>query len=100
MNIVGKNIVSLFRNTSFRMCETKVENKIGYIYMNSPKDFNALSFDMKKSLVQNVKQFEQSSDVKVIVLLSNFKKAFCAGGNIKEFQNKSSKDFENNDIFQ
>jgi enoyl-CoA hydratase/carnithine racemase len=38
--------------------------------MNSPKDLNALSTDMKKSLVDNVKKFEQSPDVKVILLLS------------------------------
>ncbi len=61
--------------------------------MNSPKDLNALSNDMKKSLIQNVQKFEQSSDVKVIVLLSKIEKAFCAGDNIKEFQNKTSKDF-------
>ena len=38
--------------------------------MNSPKDLNALSSDMKKSLIQNLQKFEQSSDVKVILLLS------------------------------
>ena len=85
MNIVGKNIVSLFRNTSFRMCETKVENKIGYIYMNSPKDFNALSFDMKKSLVQQVedkedwlknkvqKNFDVSTTLKFLKILLRMK---------------------------
>ncbi len=51
--------------------------------MNSPKDFNALTTDMKQSLVRNVQQLEESSDVKVIVLLSKVKKAFCAGANIK-----------------
>lgn len=93
MNIVRKNLISLFNKSVFRICETKVENKIGYIYMNSPKDLNALSFDMKKSLVENVKKFESSPDVKVILLLSKLQKAFCAGANIKEFQNKTSKDF-------
>ena len=70
MNIVRKNIASLLNKPLFRLCETKIDNKIGYIYMNSPKDLNALSFDMKKSLVDNVKKFESSPDVKVIVLLS------------------------------
>jgi len=51
MNIVRKNIASLFHKSIFRICEAKIENKIGFIYMNSPKDLNALSFDMKKSLV-------------------------------------------------
>lgn len=38
--------------------------------------------------------------MKATVLLSSVKKAFCAGANIKEFQGKTSKDFENNDIFK
>lgn len=58
MNIVRKNITSLLNKVSFRLCEAKVENKIGFIYMNSPKDLNALSSDMKKSLIQNVQKFE------------------------------------------
>jgi enoyl-CoA hydratase len=36
----------------------------------------------------------------VTVLLSSVKKAFCAGANIKEFVDKSSKDFDGNDIFK
>jgi enoyl-CoA hydratase len=54
---------------------------------------------MKNSLIKNIQQLEESSDVKVIVLLSKVKKAFCAGANIKEFVGKTTKDFENNDIF-
>jgi|688.fasta_scaffold1242102_1 enoyl-CoA hydratase/carnithine racemase len=32
--------------------------------------------------------------------MSKVAKAFCAGANIKEFNEKTSKDFENNDIFK
>ena len=67
--------------------------------MNSKKDFNALSVEMKGHLIKNMKEYEASDDVKVIVILSKLKKAFCAGANIKEFENRSSKDFVNNDIF-
>jgi enoyl-CoA hydratase/carnithine racemase len=70
MNIVGKKFTSLFHKNLFRLTESKIENKIGFIYMNSPKDLNALSANMKKSLVENVQKFEQSPDVKVILLLS------------------------------
>lgn len=55
MNIIRKNITTIFNRIAFKLCESKVENKIGFIYMNSPKDLNALSSDMKKSLVKNVK---------------------------------------------
>lgn len=51
--------------------------------MDSQKDFNALSADMKSSLAKNITELENSNDVKVIVLLSKVKKAFCAGANIK-----------------
>lgn len=51
--------------------------------MDSQKDFNALSSEMKSNIVKNIKQFEASKDVKVIVILSKVKKAFCAGANIK-----------------
>jgi enoyl-CoA hydratase/carnithine racemase len=70
MNIATKKFTSLYYKSLFRLTESKIENKIGFIYMNSPKDLNALSSDMKKSLVDNVKKFEQSPDVKVILLLS------------------------------
>lgn len=83
----------------FNKVETKIENKIGTIYMDSQKDYNALSAEMKANLVRSVKEFEASNDVKVIVILSKVKKAFCAGANIKEFENKTSADFKNNDIF-
>ena len=53
--------------------------------MNSEKDMNALSLDMRNGIVNGVKSFESSNDVKVIVMLSKVKKAFCAGANIKEF---------------
>lgn len=41
-------------------------------------------------------KFQASKDVKVIVILSKVKKAFCAGANIKEFENKTSADLNNN----
>lgn len=68
--------------------------------MDSQKDFNSLSVDMKSSIVKSINEFEASKDVKVIVILSKVKKAFCAGANIKEFENKTSSDFNNNDVFK
>lgn len=68
--------------------------------MNSPKNYNALTTEMKAELISNIKSFESSPDVKVILLLSKVEKAFCAGANIKDFQNKSSRDFVDNDIFK
>jgi len=55
---------------------------------------------MRANISSAIRSHESSNDVKVILLLSKVAKAFCAGANIKEFQNKTSKDFENNDIFK
>ena len=74
---------SLLKSISFNKVTTKIDNKIGYIYLESDKDFNALSVEMKSSMSKSSKEFETSPDVKVTVLLSNVKKAFCAGANIK-----------------
>lgn len=100
LTIAGKRFSTLFSRSLFHKVDAKIENKIGFIYMKSDKDFNALSEEMRGHLVKSVKEFESSKDVKVIVLLSQVKKAFCAGANIKEFQDKKTSDFKNNDIFQ
>lgn len=100
MRSVTRIFSTLCTKVKFQKVETKVEDKIGFIYLNSPSDYNALSAPMKASISQAIKNHEASPDVKVMVLLSKVPKAFCAGANIKEFQGKTPKDFENNDIFQ
>ena len=100
MRQVSRLFTSLHTRVKFNKVETKVEDKIGYIYLNSPSDLNALSVEMRTAISGAVKSHEASNDVKAIVFLSKVAKAFCAGANIKEFQGKSAKDFENNDIFK
>ena len=56
MNIIKKSFTSVFKTISFQMSEVKVENKVGFIYLNSPKDYNALTNDMKQSLIKNIQQ--------------------------------------------
>jgi enoyl-CoA hydratase/carnithine racemase len=100
MRSIQKVLNSLTRRSAYNKVEVKVENKIGFIYLNSPADFNALSEEMRNGIANAVRSHEASKDVKVILFLSLVKKAFCAGANIKEFTGKTSKDFENNDIFK
>ena len=56
MNIIRKTFTSVFKTVSFQMSEVKVENKVGFIYLNSPKDYNALTNHMKLSLIKNIQQ--------------------------------------------
>jgi enoyl-CoA hydratase/carnithine racemase len=74
--------------------------KVGVIYLNSKADLNALSQSMRHEIVESVNEFEKDPSVRVITLLSKVEKAFCAGANIKEFENKTTKDFTANDIFE
>ena len=83
MRIAQRNIFSLLTRNTFKKVDVKVENKMGLIYMNSDKDLNALSVEMRSALSKSVRDFEKNDEVKVTVILSNVKKAFCAGANIK-----------------
>ncbi len=55
LRFANKTINTIFTRSVFTKVETKVENKIGIIYMDSQKDFNALSAEMKSNLVKNIK---------------------------------------------
>jgi len=83
MRQISRVFNSLYTKVKFNKIDTKVEDKIGYIYLNSPSDLNALSLEMRSAISGAVRQYEQSSDVKVILFLSKIAKAFCAGANIK-----------------
>jgi hypothetical protein len=43
MRPIARVFKSLHTQIRFKMVEAKVEDKIGYIYLNSPSDYNALS---------------------------------------------------------
>ena len=46
---------SLHTRVKFNKVETKVEDKIGYVYLNSPSDLNALSVEMRSAISNAVK---------------------------------------------
>lgn len=100
MRTVNKIFNSITHRNIFNKVQAKIEEKIGYIYLNSPQDLNSLHFEARQAIAKSVRTFDASNDVKVILIMSKVAKAFCAGANIKEFNEKTSKDFENNDIFK
>lgn len=63
--------------------------KVAVIYLNSPKDLNSLSEQLKSELSRALTSLSRCPTTKVIVLLSKLPKAFCAGANIKEFTEKT-----------
>lgn len=58
-----------------------VEDRIAFITLNSPKNFNALNLDLAKELFAAVKLAEEDPTVKVAVI-RGAGKAFCAGGDL------------------
>lgn len=55
------------------------------IWLNSPKDLNALSQQMLQNISATVAELNSDKSVKVILLRSRLEKIFSAGADIKEF---------------
>jgi enoyl-CoA hydratase len=70
----------------FQYIETSVENEIGFITLNRPKQLNALNRTMVGEIVSAAEEFDRDTQVKVI-LLSGHGKAFSAGADIDEMAN-------------
>lgn len=70
---------------------TEKRGAVGLITLNRPEALNALSSPLMAELAQALDGFEAEDDVGAIVLTGN-EKAFAAGADIKEMQNKSYMD--------
>ena len=70
----------------FQYIETSVENEIGFITLNRPKQLNALNRTMVGEIVSAAEEFDRDIQVKVI-LISGHGKAFSAGADIDEMAN-------------
>ena len=57
MRVVQKKFFSMMTKSVFNKVDVKVDNKIGFIHLNSDKDLNALSAEMRAAIVSNVKDF-------------------------------------------
>ncbi|TQV76614.1 enoyl-CoA hydratase [Aliikangiella marina] len=63
---------------------TSVENQVFEIQINRPEKLNALTDEMYANLVKNLKQAEQDSQIKVILLRSSGPH-FSSGNDLKDF---------------
>ncbi len=76
----------------------EVEDHIGLIQLNRPDAMNALNQQLLNELGEALGTLCQNDKVRVIVLTGN-EKAFAAGADIKEMQDKSFVDMFNSDFF-
>ena len=72
--------------SGLQFIETSIEDGIGFITLNRPKQLNALNRQMVSEIVSATEAFDRDSQVKVI-LLSGRGKAFSAGADIDEMAN-------------
>lgn len=72
--------------SEYAFIETKVEDYIGIIELNRPKQLNALNRQMMKEIVQVMERYDQDDTVRVI-LLKGKGRAFSAGADIDEMSN-------------
>lgn len=63
------------------------KNNVGYIQLNRPKALNALNAELMTELGQAVEEFDRNPDIACLVLTGSTR-AFAAGADIKEMQNK------------
>lgn len=59
---------------------------IATITLASPKNLNVLTTQLISELIGHLAHLETQEKLKVLILNSSVKKAFCAGANIKEFE--------------
>lgn len=62
------------------------EGALGWLRLDNPSRMNAMSFSMWGDLLAGVHALEADDDIRVIIVCGNGAQAFCAGGDISEFE--------------
>lgn len=73
---------------------------IGLIALNRPTALNALTHGMIIAISQQLKEWQNDDDIKMIIIRSLSEKAFCAGGDIRQIYEKGQQgDLSVSDFF-
>ena len=78
---------------SLSFIETSMEDKIGFITLNRPKQYNALNRQMIREIVAAAEEFDDNPHVQVILLSGNGQ-AFSAGADIEEMAEEGAVQME------
>ncbi len=78
---------------SLSFIETSMEDKIGFITLNRPKQYNALNRQMIREIVEAAEEFDHNPHVQVILLSGNGQ-AFSAGADIEEMAGEGAVQME------
>ncbi|TMC60037.1 MAG: enoyl-CoA hydratase [Chloroflexi bacterium] len=74
---------------AFETIISSVEANVGMIQLNRPQVLNALNAQLQSEAAQALQEFEQSADVRCVIITGN-DKAFSAGADIKEMGPRSA----------
>lgn len=74
---------------SFQFISTSVQNRIGMVELNRPKQYNSLNRQMVREIVEAFDEFEHDENVRAIVI-SGKGKAFSSGADIDEMASDDS----------
>lgn len=70
--------------------EARIEDGIGWMMFNNPDRRNALKMEMNEAIVEILETFQNSDEVRVVVMYGAGDKAFVSGADISEFESKRS----------
>ena len=65
-----------------------VENGIGWMTFNNPERHNALTYEMRVSILDILERFEKDDSVRVIVMKGAGEKSFVSGADISQFDTR------------
>jgi 2-(1,2-epoxy-1,2-dihydrophenyl)acetyl-CoA isomerase len=69
---------------AYRTLLLEQKDRVGRITLNRPEAYNALNLELARELFDAVLDLDESREIRAIVL-TGAGKAFCAGGDVKEF---------------
>ena len=84
---------------AYKTIQTKTEGRVGVITLDRPKALNALNEELTGELADALAGFEANEDIGCVVLTGSAK-AFAAGADIKELQDKDYISLYMNDPFE
>ncbi|KAN0034970.1 hypothetical protein ACTFIV_001510 [Dictyostelium citrinum] len=79
----NNNILKEMENNKIKIIEYK--NGCKRIILNRSEALNSLTIEMLKFLLEKLKEFNDDSNCKFVIINSSTDKSFCSGGDIKEF---------------
>jgi len=77
---------------------TEQRGSIGLITLNRPKALNALNLEMVQLIGTALDEWESDESVRAVLFIGAGDRAFCAGGDLKDFYTAKAKDNDYSDI--